>query len=280
MAFCHDNVPPKGPRPVIPGQIMPMMIEKPLRFPGKLRTLAGLAAVVCVASCGPATLPTGYDDPREAQNREIHDFNRSIDRALLRPASTGYDSVVPEPLKTGVSNVARNLDAPGDIVNGILQGRPADAGENTLRFAVNTVFGIGGLFDVSTALGMDGRSTDFGETLHVWGVGEGNYLEFPFLGPTTERDLIGTGVDIALNPMRYVLPNREGNAATGLKIASGLRDRARYSDTIDSVLYESADSYAQTRLLYLQSRRFELSNAEGEGGDDAFLDPYEDPYGE
>ena len=112
-------------------------------------------------------------------------------------------------MERGIANFAANLDAPGDVLNSLLQGRPAPAAQNTLRFAVNTIFGIGGLFDTATALGLPADPTDFGETLHVWGVGEGNYTEVPFLGPKTERDLVGTVVDIAANPVSLLLPSPE-----------------------------------------------------------------------
>lgn len=220
------------------------------------------------------------NDPFETQNRRVHAFNRSVDAALIKPASGGYDSILPGVVKTGIGHVASNLDTPGDIANGLLQGRPIHAAENTLRFLVNTTVGIGGLFDPATALGIHGKGTDFGETLHVWGAGEGRYLEFPFMGPTTERDLLGTVVDLGLNPLRYALPSREANLATATKLGSRLGDRARYSDTIDSILYDSADSYAQARLLYLQNRRFELGQTGGTGNDDDFIDPYEDSNGQ
>ena len=219
------------------------------------------------------------NDPDEARNREIHDFNRGVDRALLRPTANTYSTILPEPIERGVSNFAQNLDAPGDVVNNVLQGRPGPALENTLRFAINSTIGIGGLFDPATALGVAGDPTDFGETLHVWGAPEGQYAEVPFMGPTTSRDLVGTIVDVALNPVRLVLPTPESYYATGAKVASRLGDRARYSETFDSVLYDSADSYAQARLLYLQNRRFALGQADKGAG--AVDDPYfEDPYAE
>jgi len=248
---------------------------------GRIRTLAVCAAAF-VSACGPAMVPSGVNDPNEAANREIHAFNRGVDKVLLRPTANTYSSVLPEPVEQGVANFASNLDAPGDVVNNILQARIGKAAENTLRFAINTTLGIGGLFDPATALGIAGDPTDFGETLHVWGVPDGAYAEVPFMGPTTDRDFVGVLVDVALNPVRLALPEPESYYATGAKVASRLSDRARYGDTVDSILYESADSYAQTRLLYLQNRRFELGQAAG--GDDAgFEDPYadfEDPYAE
>jgi len=247
---------------------------------------AALCAAALVSACGPAVVPSGINDPNEAQNREIHAFNRSVDKALLRPTANTYSSVLPEPVERGVANFASNLDAPGDVVNNLLQARIGKAAENTLRFAINSTLGIGGLFDPATALGVAGDPTDFGETLHVWGVPEGTYAEVPFMGPTTDRDLVGVIVDVALNPVRLALPSPESHYATGAKVASRLSDRARYGDTVDSILYESADSYAQARLLYLQNRRFQLgqSGSGARAGDSAgFEDPYadfEDPYAE
>ena len=144
---------------------------------------------------------------------------------------------------------------------------------------MNSTIGVVGLFDPATEFGIVGKETDFGETLHVWGAGEGNYVELPFLGPSTERDMVGIAVDAALNPWRYVLPRKELNATTGLGLAGSVLDRSRYSETVDSILYDSADSYAQARLIYLQNRRFKLGQTAGGAADDAFEDPYEDPYG-
>lgn len=252
----------------------------PASFPSLPRAAFGLAALALLGACATAPAPSGITDPLEANNRQIHAFNRSIDRAILRPAGNAYYENTPGPIAQGVSNFAQNLDAPSDVVNSLLQGRPQFALQNTLRFALNTTVGIGGLFDPATAIGLQGKRTDFGETLHVWGAGEGNYVEVPFLGPSTERDLMGRVVDLGLNPLRYALPDPERNIPTAASVLSSVGDRGRYSETIDSVLYDSADSYAQARLLYLQNRRFQLGQTSGEAADDAFVDPYEDIYGE
>ena len=240
------------------------------------RAAAGLA-LVALAACGPAPAPQGIDDPNEANNRQMHALNRALDRSLVRPAAKGYGAILPVPVQQGVSNFASNLDIPGDVVNGLLQGRPGNAAENVLRFAVNSTIGIGGLFDPASALGVEGKETDFGETLHIWGAEEGNYAEVPFVGPTTTRDFVGMLVDVAMNPVSLVLDRPESYVATGFKLGSRLGDRNRYSDTVDSILYESADSYAQARLLYLQNRRYELGQTT-DGDNASFEDPYEDPY--
>ena len=239
------------------------------------RALLATVLATSLAGCAGAPVPQGITDPNEAANREIHAFNQGLDKVLVRPAAGAYGSVLPAPVKRSIANFASNLDAPGDVANNLLQGRIANAGQNTLRFAVNTVFGIGGLFDTATAIGLPGKPTDFGETLHVWGVGEGNYVELPFVGPSTERDFVGIIVDVGLNPVRLALPQPEANYATAAKLGSKLGDRDRYSEIVDQLLYDSADSYAQSRLLFLQNRRFALGQT---ATDDSFVDPYEDPY--
>ncbi|NJS39565.1 MAG: VacJ family lipoprotein [Rhodobacteraceae bacterium] len=250
---------------------------------GGVRISALAATVFSLAACAGAPGPDGINDPYEDTNRNVHAFNRGLDRALVGPASKGYGSVVPEPVQRVVGNVAGTLDLPGDIANNLLQFRIGDAAQNTLRLAVNLTMGVGGVFDASTAIGLPGKPTDFGETLHVWGVGEGVYVELPFAGPSTARDTVGIAVDVALNPVRLALPEREAAAATVMKLFSRLGDRDRFSETVESILYDSADSYAQARLLYLQNRRFELGQdaAAADGAaDDGFIDPYEDPYAE
>jgi phospholipid-binding lipoprotein MlaA len=246
---------------------------------GRRLSLA-LAAATSLAACAAGPASDGINDPFESTNRKIHDFNKGVDRTLVGPASKGY-GVVPEPLKRAVGNVADTLDLPGDIANNLLQLRLVAAAENTLRLGVNLTFGLAGTIDVSSELGLEGRPTDFGETLHVWGVGEGPYLELPLAGPSTARDTVGSVVDVALNPVRLALPDKEATAATILKLFSRLGDRDRFSNTVDSLLYESADSYAQARLLYLQNRRFQLGRGSADGtSDDGFIDPYADAAGE
>ncbi|MBP9183132.1 MAG: VacJ family lipoprotein [Fuscovulum sp.] len=244
----------------------------------------GVAAVALslavLAGCAPAPVPSGINDPLEPANRAVHSVNKGLDRVLVGPGAKAYGSVVPEPVRQGIKNAADTLDLPGSIANDLLQGNVQDAGSNFARLAVNVVFGLG-LLDVATDAGIPRADTDFGETLHVWGVGEGPYVELPVFGPSTARDALGTLVDLALNPMGQVTEGRDATAVMVAKILAKLDDRARYSNTVESILYDSADSYAQARLLYLQNRRFELgqTSAAGDGSEDSgFIDPYEDPY--
>ncbi|WP_238380946.1 VacJ family lipoprotein [Alkalilacustris brevis] len=215
-------------------------------------------------------------DPYEAENRARHAENRAVDTALLRRSAHAYGETVPEPVRRAVGNFAGNLSLPGAAVNSLLQGRPDAVVENTFRFLINSTLGLAGLFDPATEFGLHGRPTDFGETLHVWGAPEGAYLELPFIGPSTERDAVGFVADIALDPVRILLPRDARGLAFGSRFGALIGDRYEYSGLIDSTLYESADSYAQARLIYLQSRRFQL-------GDESFttyFDPYEELYGD
>ena len=225
---------------------------------------------------GPGGAPDGIHDPYEETNRRNHELNLALDRGLLRPVGKGYAGSVPDPLVDTVANFADNLSLPGMVVNNVLQGNLGGAFQNSFRFVFNTIFGIGGLGDPASEMGIDAVETDFGETLHVWGVPEGAYVELPVLGPSTERDAVGKVVDVLIDPLGYVLPKPEKYYGTGVKVLSKVGSRGRYADTVDSILYESADSYAQSRIIYLQNRRFELGSDDGS----AYVDPYDDPYGD
>lgn len=210
-------------------------------------------------------------DPYETRNRKVHEFNKGLDRSVVRPVARAYGTAVPQPVRAGVANFADYLDTPKYILNDVAQGNGRDAVHNVFRFAFNTVFGFG-VLDPATEAGLERRSTGFGETLYVWGVPEGAYLEAPVFGPSTERDTAGRIVDIVTNPVSYVLEDEAAAIPIVAGALTGLNARYEFGDTIDSVLYESADSYAQTRSIYLQNRRFEL----GQETDDFDFDPYED----
>jgi len=234
-------------------------------------------ALALMAGCT-APVAKGITDPHEARNRQTHEANRELDRALVKPMSGAYGNGIPKPLRQGVGNFASNLNLPGIVVNNLLQLDLDSAVKNSSRFLFNSTIGLGGILDPSTAMGLHEETSDFGETLHVWGVGEGNYVELPFVGPSTERDMVGMVVDVFTNPLSFGASGPEkfmGPVAKGL---SKLGDRYQYSDTVDSILYDSADSYAQARLLYLQHRRFELGQAiiEEDQGEDGYDDFYAD----
>lgn len=233
--------------------------------------------MLLVSACADPDAPTrDVFDPFEAENRRVHEFNRGFDRALLRPVARGYAAAVPDDIETAVVRFAENLSLPADVVNNVLQLDMRAAFRDAARFVVNTTVGLGGFFDPASEMGMAAPSnTDFGATLHVMGAAEGAYVELPLLGPSTVRDTFGTFFDLFTNPLSYVVGSPTNLVGTGAGVASGLSRRDRYSGTIDQLLYESADSYASVRSIYLQNRRFKLG---GTGGA-TYMDPYDmDPY--
>lgn len=240
-----------------------------------LITLLALGCLALIAACSPAPEGVTVHDPYEPANRAIHSFNKGLDQVALRPASKAYDAVLPDPVEQGISNFAANLSLPGKIVNHLLQGEFNSASMNAGRFLVNSTFGLGGFLDPAKFGGAPEIDTDFGETLHVWGVDEGAYVELPFLGPSTERDAVGWLVDLIFDPLGNVLPSDLANARSYARGGEILQTRHSLGSILDTLLYESADSYAQGRISYLQNRRFSLGGA-NEGEDDGFIDPYED----
>ncbi|MGB0799779.1 MAG: MlaA family lipoprotein [Planktomarina sp.] len=238
------------------------------------RCLIGVVALLTITACATPQTADGVYDPFEGANRKTHAFNKGLDRNLVGPVARGYDTVVPDPVEDSVTNFADNLGLPGKVVNNVLQADLLGAGKNTLRFLINTTAGIGGIFDPSTVMGLHEADTDFGQTLDVWGVREGAYVELPIFGPSTSRDAVGIAVDMMLDPMSYVIGKPQSDYRSAARVGERLQQRHDLGSQIDGVLYESADSYAQLRLLYLQNRRFELGGDTGE----TYIDPYLDPY--
>lgn len=225
----------------------------------------------CSAKYGTVDPAAGLNDPYERANRSVHKFNRGLDRAIVRPAGRGYTAILPDEVEDSIGAFASNLGEPSNALNGLLQGNFKRAGIATSRFMINSVLGIGGLADVASEFGVPRADTDFGETMHVWGVGEGAYLELPVVGPSTQRDTVGIIVDLVINPLNFELDAPEEYYGTVAGAAARLGDRGRFTDTVDAILYESADSYAQSRLIYLQNRRFDL----GQEDPGTEIDPFE-----
>lgn len=234
----------------------------------------GVILFLGAAACSPAPVATGIDDPNEAANRRMHEFNLGFDKAFFGPASNAYGTAIPEPVRDRVHDFAANTSLPSLIVNDLLQGAIEDAAHNSVRFLFNITIGLGGLFDPASGIGLEERSTDFGETLHVWGIPEGKYVVLPFFGPSNQRDATGTLVDFFTNPLSYHLPTPEGYYPSAAGIVARFGDRYTYGATVDDLLYESEDGYSTTRLFYLDNRRFNLS---GESLDELY-DIYEEAY--
>lgn len=233
-------------------------------FP-KTRSILVLGVIALLAGCAGSTTPAPgeINDPYEVENRRTHDFNKALLGGLSSDRAEPRREIIPADIKSSAVHFADNLGEPSTVVNSLLQGNLERAGRGTLRFVLNSTVGMLGLFDVAGDFGLEEDNTDFGETLHVWGVPEGNYMELPILGPSTERDTWGRVVDVVLDPMGHVLTPKQNNVKRVAKVYGKAVEAQRYSGSIDAVINDSADSYAQARSVYLQNRRYELA------GDDA-----------
>jgi phospholipid-binding lipoprotein MlaA len=206
---------------------------------------------------GCATLPSGKPDPSdrfERVNRSVYSFNRAIDRAVVRPVARAYVKVTPAPVRTSISNFLTNLDYPITIVNDFLQGKLHDGFSDVGRFGVNTVIGIGGLFDPASHWGMEKHNEDFGLTLGTWGLHSGPYLMLPILGPSTVRDAPGRVADHFVTPTSYL--NNTG-VEVGAFVAKGVTTRAGVLDT-DRMIDSAFDPSAFVRDAWLQRREYQI----------------------
>ena len=216
-----------------------------------------------------APLEDGISDPYEASNRQTHEINKSLDKNIIRPMAIIYGDITPIKLQSVVNNMSMNFSLPRYSVNYTLQGELKNASKSSMKFLVNSTLGVGGIYDFSSQLGLTSEKTDFGETMAKWGFREGPYLDILVLGPSNQRDGIGKVVDLVLDPVSLLGVGAK-SAATATSVAFGLSARSQFRESIDSILYESADSYAQSRLFFLQNRRYEL----GTNKTEHYIDPY------
>jgi len=199
------------------------------------------------------------EDPWEGFNRKIFVFNDTLDTYALKPIAKGYRAVTPDPVENGISRMFSNLGEIRNVLNDLLQGKFRQAGNDTGRFLVNTTIGLVGFFDVADDLGMpksDGE--DFGQTLGVWGVGEGPYMVLPLFGPTTLRDGPAKIVDMMVNPISEVdhVPTR--NAIYGVDVVSTRADLLKAEKLI------KGDRYSFIRDVYLQRREYLVEDGQVE----------------
>lgn len=220
-----------------------------------LLTLLGACASVppgAGTTAGTAPAVTTPTDPWESFNRKVYAFNDAIDEAVLKPVATAYRDVVPQIVRTGVSNVLGNIGDVWSAANHLLQGKLQDGLEMGMRVLSNTFFGLGGLLDPATEMGLTKRHEDFGQTLARWGVGTGPYLVLPFLGPSTLRDSAGLAVDRTAYGSMLTLPWKEESGLAVLELVSVRASLLSATKLLDDV---ALDPYSFLRDAYLARRR-------------------------
>ena len=194
------------------------------------------------------------DDPAEPTNRAIFAGNQFVDRNALHPVAKGYQDYVPHAVQRGVHNFLSNLEQPAILVNDALQGNGSRAWTTTQRFAINTVAGGAGLFDVATDWHRPGHAADFGQTLGVWGVGSGPAVQLPLFGPSNVRDSVGKVVGFVTDPVGLATASLSP-AITVTEAAVGVVDgRAALLSTTDPLQKNALDYYATLRSVTAQHR--------------------------
>ena len=231
--------------------------------------VSALALSLVLGACStPSAESLAQNDPWEKTNRDIFDFDVRVDHAVARPLAKGYRAAVPEPVRDGIHNALNNLNEPVVLANDVLQGDGGKAANTAGRIVINSTVGIGGLIDVARKIGIPGHENDFGITLGKNGIAEGSYLVLPFAGPKPPRDLLGTAVDQAFDPLTYVqFHGRDTWMVVKFGVAI-LDSRTSQLDAIESIERSSIDFYATTRNLYRQSRNAQINEGKPGAADD------------
>jgi len=227
-----------------------------------LRLLAVAALGAWVAGCSTSQEAIDQNDPLEPINREVFALNHSLDNKVALPVATFYHSVTPEPIREHLHYFLTNLHLPVTFANDMLQGNFERGGEAIGRFAANTTLGFVGVFDVATDWGMPYHQEDFGQTMGVYGVGEGPYLVLPLAGPAVPRDIAGGFVDHYLDPLGYIRYHRPFYLSWARSALSFVDSRSQSINALREIERSSIDLYATTRSLYRQSRNAEIRNGE------------------
>ncbi len=213
--------------------------------------LLGLLSLTLFAGCASTNNPR---DPLEPINRAVYKFNDTLDKVVMKPVATVYREVLPDVVRTGVTNFFNNLYDILTALNNLLQGKIVDAASDVGRIAVNTTIGLAGLIDLATEFGLEKHKEDFGQTLGRWGIGDGPYLQIPFFGPSSFRDALGAFVDFKVDPIYWIWRDHMAtrNSMWGLYFVNL---RANLLDSTKILDEAALDPYEFQRDAYLQRRR-------------------------
>lgn len=234
---------------------------------------AGAAAAASDAAPGPRV--RNRYDPWESWNRKVFNFNEKLDENVLRPVATAYSDLVPQPARQAVDNFFGNFSDAWSAVNLFLQGRFKNGATQTMRVAVNSVFGLGGLIDIATPAGLEKTSEDLGRTLGYWGVKTGPYIVWPLLGPSSLRDSVTLPVNIYYSPAYLVDDGEYKFAISALQIINTRANLLRVTDMLDGI---ALDKYTFVRDAYMQRRNIKTRKEQEEDDDDyEVISPDEKP---
>lgn len=219
-------------------------------------------------------------DPLQRLNAETFEVVQDVDRALVEPVAKGYRDGLPKPLRKGLSNFFRNLREPIVFVNFLLQGKPGKAAETVGRFVLNTTIGVAGLVDMAKKkpFHLPYRNNGFGNTLGFYGVKPGPFLVVPLIGPTTVRDLLGSGVDTLVLPTAVGAPFDHPAYAVTSYVVRSLDERIEFDGKLKAIR-DSDYPYATMRETYLCERQAAIDELRGRPKADCSLPPPPDYSG-
>lgn len=209
-------------------------------------------------------------DPLEPVNRAFFHFNDKLYFWVVKPASQGYSYLLAEDVRMCVRSFFKNLLAPVRIVNNLLQGKVTDSGIETARFVVNSTLGIAGLADpAKNEFGLSPKDEDLGQTLGVYGVGEGIYFCWPFFGPSNVRDTVGFAGDFFLSPVSY-LAMSDGGAGVAVQAGREVNNTSLTLGDYEDFKEASIDPYVALRDAYRQYRQKKIRDV-AVGSDSVYI---------
>ena len=240
---------------------------------------AGCISVPHSVRTSPPNSSADIYDPLEGLNRQVSKFNNAADRYVISPLATGYNAVLPRPIRKGINNASNNLGEPVIFANEVLQLDLADALDSLGRFMLNSTLGLGGFIDVASQQGLTQPKEDLGQTLATYKVPSGPYIVLPLLGPSNARDVVGRIGDGLTNPLKFADFKGDSALQIGRRVSKGLESRVNAEPFLENIR-GSADPYINLRGVYTQNRLANIhedadafDSPDGfDEGDDGFAD--------
>jgi phospholipid-binding lipoprotein MlaA len=223
--------------------------------------------VLCLCWCSGCSTSRQNADPWQSVNQPIFALNDNLDRIALKPLSQGYKAITPRPVRRAIGNFFNNIGYLDTTVNLLLQGKPLASAKSLWRFSINSIFGFGGLMDLASQYDVLAEDEDFGQTLAVWGVPQGQYLMLPLLGPSTTREILGIPVSQATNILYYIANSSILLPISTLRI---IHQRSEL-DVLDNLPEDRQSRYIVVRDAYLQRREFLASDGKKNQADKIFV---------
>jgi len=214
-----------------------------------------LMGLIMVGTLGcSSNVSKNNNDPAENLNRKFYAINDTLDKKFVEPVAKVYVNIAPDPVRDGVTNFFDNLTYLNTISNDLLQGKLSFFAKDSARFVINSTLGLGGFFDPASKMGFEDRDEDLGQTLAVWGAGEGSYIMLPFLGPSSTRDVSSPLMGMATNPMTYLA----SIVTIPVGIVNAINNRANLLDATRMRDQAAIDPYTFVREAWRQQRTYDI----------------------